>query len=148
MTFTKLHFIVPLCFLGCLEFYLKEGRMLYSIDSSKYIKDIPYLNEYKSWKGRLSDPEYQAIVKELNSRIEGNEIHTSSWMPGADWTDTVFQPIYEKACSCDQELAGKFFGLILWDVILNRDDVWSFGRYELKGIPIRGLTYFKLNQKP
>jgi hypothetical protein len=69
-------------------------------------------------------------------------------MPGSDWSQTVFDPIYSVACQCDEEAAGKFFGLILWVVVKDRPDVWSYGRYEKDGIPIRGLTYFRLDNPP
>ncbi len=39
-----------------------------------------------------------------------------------------------------------FFGLILWQVILEHPDSWSFGRYELGDVPIEGMTYFRINQ--
>ncbi len=71
-----------------------------------------------------------------------------AWIPGSDWTGTVFQPIYEKACKCNREAAAEFFGLIFWAVLLERNDVWSFGRYEKDGIPIGGMTYFKFGRIP
>lgn len=122
--------------------------MLYSIESESYIQDIPHRKEFDIWRSHLFDEEYQAIVDELKSRIEGGEIHTSSWIPGSDWTDSVFEPIYERACRCNEEAAAKFFGLILWAVLLEHQDVWAFGRYEKDGIPIEGMTYFKLNRIP
>jgi hypothetical protein len=29
---------------------------------------------------------------------------------------------------------------------MDRPDDWSFGRYEKDGIPIRGMTYFRINR--
>lgn len=120
--------------------------MLYSIDNDDPIKDIPHRHDYDIWRRRLTDQEYNAIVEELNQRIETDEVHTSSWIPGADWTHTVFQPIYEKACMRDVDAAAKFFGLILWEVMMNRPEEWSFGRYEKDSIPIEGLTYFRVQK--
>ncbi len=122
--------------------------MLYSVDSQSYVSAIPHRSDFDIWRSRLSDQEYEAIVNELRSKIECDEIHTSSWIPGAIWTDTVFQPIYEKACRYDPEAAAKCFGLILWAVLLEDDDVWGFGRYEKDGVPIEGMTYFKLGRRP
>jgi hypothetical protein len=119
--------------------------MLYSIESKSEITSIPHAQDYTQWRSRLTDAEYAAIVAELDSRIEGTEVQTSSWIPGADWTGTVFQPIYEKACRRDEDAAARFFGLIVWDVFMQHDDWWAFGRYEKDGIPIRGLTYFKID---
>ena len=70
--------------------------MIYSIDSQKYIHQIPHAADFQRWRSKLTDDEFGAIQSELNSRIDGGEIHTSSWMPGSDWTGTVYDPIYAK----------------------------------------------------
>ena len=119
--------------------------MLYSIESENYIDNIPHQKDYERWRERMADEDYKAVYEELSSRISGSEIQTSSWIPGSDWTGTVFQPIYEDACEFDQDAAAKFFGLILWQVILESEEVWSFGRYRLGTIPIEGLTYFRVD---
>ena len=119
--------------------------MLYSIDSGKEITRIPYLRDYKRWRSRLSDTEYDAIRKELMLQISGSEIKTSSWIPGSDWTGTVYQPIYDKACDQDVNASAKFFGLIVWRVFMDHDEWCSFGRFQLGNIPIDGLTYFRID---
>lgn len=96
---------------------------------------------------KLNSKDYQAIVDELNSRIDGSDINTSSWIPGNDWTGSVFEPLYH-ACNQNIEASGLFFGLLLYDLMMNRPDVWGFGRYEKDGIPIKGMTYFKLKNIP
>ncbi|MFW6016750.1 MAG: hypothetical protein ACOCRK_09960 [bacterium] len=122
--------------------------MLYSLKTNSYIKEIPYKKEFDVWKSRLTEEQYNSIVDELNNRIDNDEIHTSSWIPGSDWRGTVFQPIYENACNKNVEAAAKFFGLILYQVIIDREEVWSFGHYDKDGVPIKGLTYFKLDKVP
>jgi hypothetical protein len=119
--------------------------MLYTIDSDSEITKIPHRREFERWRSRLTDSEYQAIVDDLNSRIDGTEIQTSSWMPGSDWSGTVFQPIYEKACEFSETASGLFFGLIVWVVFMDRPEWWSFGRYEKNGMPITGITYFQIS---
>ncbi|MDR9839380.1 hypothetical protein [Herbaspirillum huttiense] len=118
--------------------------MLYSIDKQEYLRDIPHQDSYVRWRSRLTEKEYLAIAAELNSKIEGDEVHTSSWIPGDDWRGTVYEPIYEKACLRDASESGKCFGLFLWVVLQERSDSWAFGRYEKDGVPIQGLTYFKV----
>jgi hypothetical protein len=122
--------------------------MLFSIDRDEYVTTIPYHKDYARWRSRLTDDEYQAIEDELLSRIDGAEIHTSSWIPGNDWSGTVYDPIYQKACQQDAMESGKCFGLFLWVVLMNHPDTWAFGRYEKNGVPIHGLTYFKLGCPP
>jgi len=120
--------------------------MLVDINTQKPIVRIPHSREYDVWKRQLAqlDPTaFKTIFDALNRRVSGYRVHTSSWIPGRDWNGTVFQPIYD-ACQ-DQETAAKFFGLILWEVIMSRKgETWSFGRYEKDGIPIRGMTYFRV----
>jgi len=60
----------------------------------------------------------------------------------------VYDPIYH-ACGNSKEASGLFFGLILFNILMNRTDaVWGFGRFKKDGVPIRGTTYFILNNPP
>jgi len=121
--------------------------MLYSVDTGKYVKVLPHKREFDKWMKKLSEDKYDAIIDELNGRIDGSDINTSSWMPGNDWTGTVFEPIFE-ACGKNIVQSGLLFGLILFDLMIKRDDVWGFGKYEKNGIPIKGITYFLLHNPP
>ena len=122
--------------------------MIYSIDTKSEVTDIPHRTEYDIWRKRITDQEYNAIMAALNEKIQGDDIVTSSWIPGSDWTNTVYEPIYFKACRMNEDQAAMFFGLLLWEAVLNRPDYWSFGRYEKDGNPIEGMTYFKLTTPP
>ncbi|MBI4502823.1 MAG: hypothetical protein HY700_16885 [Gemmatimonadetes bacterium] len=119
--------------------------MLISMDTGKKVKRIPHRVDYERWISRLTTQELDDIRAELTRRITGGEVHTSSWIPGSDWRGTVFQPIYERACNKDERAAALCFGLILWVLMMDRPDRWSYGRYEKNGIPIEGLTYFRLD---
>ncbi|MEH6471013.1 MAG: hypothetical protein V7752_07165 [Halopseudomonas sp.] len=121
--------------------------MLYSLDAGKEIKTIPHKKAYIRWRSRLSEADYAAIFEELSDKINNTDIQTSSWIPGANWAGTVFEPIYSEACENDPVAAAKFFGLLLWEVMLNDDSCWAYGRYEKDGIKIDGLTYFTVDSK-
>jgi hypothetical protein len=99
--------------------------VLYSVASKEYIDDgyIPHRASYDAWRKQLTPAEYDAIFDELDRRVSKGDVHTSSWIPGANWMGTVFQPIYDKACHYDEEAAAKFYGLILWHVMLERDEL-------------------------
>ena len=99
--------------------------MLYSTETKTYIKKIPYKTDFDRLRNKLSDNEYRAICDELNQKIDGDEIHTSSWILGSDWSGTVYDPIY-RAANEDEELAGKYFGLIMWVVMMNHPLTWSW----------------------
>ena len=122
--------------------------MLWSPDSKKYIRDIPHQSFYDTCKKRLTTHEYQAAYDALSARVASDQILTSSWIPGHDWTGTPYQPIYEIACQKNEDAAARFFGLVLWHVLLDRSDAWAFGRYEKNNMPIAGMTYFRLDSTP
>lgn len=117
--------------------------MLYDINSQQPINKIPHILDYQRWRTRLSQTDYDRIAEALNEIADSNQIITSSWIPGSDWTGTPYEPIYY-ACLEDDHNAALFYGLILWEVMLNREEAWACGRYEKAGIPIDGLTYFRI----
>ena len=122
--------------------------MLYSVDSGTYIKSLPHKRQYDAWRKRISDNDYDAICEKLMSYFDQSEVNTTSWIPGNDWTDTVYEPIYH-ACGDNAESAGLFFGLIVFKMLMDNDErVWSFGRYKKDEIPIKGMTYFTVKQPP
>ncbi len=114
--------------------------MLYDIDRRR-ITLVPHEDDYRRWRAALPDADFQAIWKELDSRVGQGDILTSSWMPGHDWSKSVFEPIFQTACRQSFEKAGWFFGLILWDVIMNREEARCFIKDPDGGI--KGTTYFR-----
>jgi hypothetical protein len=90
----------------------------------------------------LTSGEYDDLLKLLSDRISGDQILTSSFIPGSDWTNTPYQIIYEKACECNEQHAAWFFGLILWDVMIRHSDTWSFVKSTQPNI--KGTTYFRV----
>jgi hypothetical protein len=120
--------------------------MLFAIGAGepKRITSLPRHDFFELCRSRLSLERYQTIKNELHARIQGGEVHTSSWIPGSNWEETPFQPIYETACGQNHDLAGRFFGIVLWEVMMEREEAWAFGRYEKDGVPIEGMTYFRV----
>jgi len=117
--------------------------MLFDIDTDKLVTSQPYANEFRTWRTRLSTSEFDAIVDKLNSMIDGDEIHTAGWMPGNNWSGSVFEPIYIKACGGNEAESGLCFGLFVWHVFQNRADEWYSGKFEKDGVPIKSRTYFR-----
>lgn len=116
--------------------------MLYSIEREKYVKELPHRNDFKVWRSRLSDADYERVVEAIGAAIGDDEVSTAGWIPGRDWTGTPYEPLYY-ACGRDTEQAGRFFGLIVFKLLMEREDrAWSFGRYEKNGVPITSMTYF------
>ena len=114
--------------------------MLYTVDLKKITK-IPHENDYDRWRRQLSDTDHKAVMAELEKAFDGEEVQVSSFIPGSDWTGTPYQPIWE-ACGRDDAMAGLFFGLLVWEHVMVRPDVWSFLKYDEGNV--RGMTYFRI----
>ena len=118
--------------------------MIIDINTGKENKVMPHSNNFYSWMDKLDYDKYEKIVGVLNTMIDEDEIHTSGWMPGSNWIGTVFEPIY-LAMEKNEKKAGLFFGLIVYKVFMDRSDTWACGKFELSGINIGSLTYFRVN---
>jgi hypothetical protein len=121
---------------------------LFDLETRKRVMRVPFADVYALIRRRLAQAEIDAIWDVLNAKIDGDEIHTAGWMPGADWSGTVYWPIYEKAARYNVDLAGRLFGLMVWDVFMHRPENWITGRFEKDGEPIGSRTYFRDRSSP
>ena len=128
--------------------------MLFTQDKQR-VTEIPHPREYRVWRARLTDAEYDGLIAAVTKRIDTGvdlgasritigapHIITSSWIPGHDWTGTPYQVIYEKACLEDENQAALFFGLVVWHAVMLHPESWSFGKYHQNDI--LGTTYFRV----
>ena len=113
--------------------------MLFSIDG-KQIVSVAYEAEFKKRMKFLNDTDYKKIIDELNRVIKSGDVHTSSWIPGSDWRNTIYEPIWI-ACQKNDVLAAKFYGQILYKVMMDRPENWCFGDFS----HAKGKTYFKIH---
>lgn len=122
--------------------------MLIDLETGRTIDWIPFQKDFELIRERLAE-DFDVVVAEINRRIanSGDEIVTAGWLPGSDWTDTPFWPIYERAARRNQDLAGKFFGLLVWHVVMEHPGTWASGRYEKNGRDIGSRTYFRVDLK-
>jgi len=123
--------------------------MLVDFYSHKPITGSWFPAQFQAWKARLTVAEQTAIMAEINRLIDANKaqgraIATTSWMPGADWRATPFQPIYDKATRMNPIQAAQCFGLFVQEVFLNRPETWTSEHLEKDGVPIAGRTYFEV----
>jgi hypothetical protein len=117
--------------------------MLIDMMTGEPITSVPYGTEYRLFMSRLSHEEIAAIKTALNAKIDGTEIQTAGWMPGNDWEGTPYQPIFERAARHDFNAAARCFGLMVWEVFMERPERWTSGRFEKDGEPIGSRTYFQ-----
>ncbi len=125
--------------------------MLYALygGNVKQITDIPRNRRafFNTMIRNLSDDDYAKIIDALNKYFdEVEKVGVSSFVPGSDWTGTVYEPIYY-ACNENVEYSGYFFGLILWKVMIERPDYWGFDSAKGHFInrEIRGTIYFRID---
>jgi len=65
-------------------------------------------------------------------------------IPGEDWTMKVWAPIYH-ACRCSEENAGYFFGLIVWEFLVqDKNRCWMFKPAAKDEEDVLGMTYWKI----
>jgi hypothetical protein len=122
--------------------------MLVDVMSGKRITRVPFDRDYRIFISRLDAGELAAVKAQLNSMIDGTEVQTAGWMPGSDWTGTPFQPVYEKAARYDPDAAARCFGLIVWEVFMERPETWGSGRFEKDGRDLGSRTYFRIDRDP
>jgi len=100
----------------------------------------------------LTPSEIRSIENEIDRLIDeglakGTEVQVAGWMPGADWTGTVWDPIYQKACGRNVTAAGYCFGIFVWKAFMDRPDTWSFvgDAVKMDGTPIQSKVYFRID---
>ena len=122
--------------------------MLFSINENdqqlKQIQRVPHEQKFQEWCDRLTNSQLETIRSTLQTMIDEDEVHTSTWMPGNDWTETPWFPIYEDACDNNFEDAAKCFGIFVWEAFMNHPASWSFIRLDMSGRQFAGLTYFRI----
>ncbi len=123
--------------------------MLFPI-RGKQIIDIPHRRraDFKAWRDNLADSDYKAVLEAINeyvNAVEQDKPFISSFIPGSDWTDTVYQPLYI-ACGQSVEQAGWFFGLIVWQVMIDHEENWVFKPAD-EDDDVLGTTYWRRNRQ-
>jgi hypothetical protein len=116
--------------------------MLYNLEDD-LVKHVWHKDFFDACKSRLSKKEYQDMVDELNNIIQEKldskeDVLVASFIPGSDWSDTVWEPIYSQACGYDEEYSAQFFGLLVAQVLIDREEKWYFLRQDIA----KSMVYF------
>ena len=115
--------------------------MLYNIDG-KDVTRIPHRQQYDKCRAILSDEDYYRAVDAINKYINTKDVFISSYIPGPDWTNTPYHPLY-LACQQNADRAGLFFGQIVWDTVMKREDDWCFLPADKDFDDVIGMKYFR-----
>ena len=101
--------------------------MLINIDDFSRITTVAHEKEFNAWKKKLTDDEFKSIVDYINKEI-----------------DEILEKD-EKVTDFFDDLAALFFGSMVWYVVMNRDENWGCGKYNVvKNRDIQSMTYFLL----
>ncbi len=123
--------------------------MLFTIDS-KQITGIPSRRQrdFNTWRRNLAESDYQAVREAINRYVDAvplDKPFVSSFIPGSDWRGTVYDPLF-MACGHSEEQSGWFFGLIVWQVMIDHEEEWVFKPADKEG-DILGTTYWRRNRR-
>lgn len=125
-----------------------DENMLFNI-YGKEIKCVYHKTDFYRMKRNIPTDDMAKLKEKLNILIkkayddinEDKNILTSSWIPGKDWTGTVYESIYKNGAGSDFGLAAKLFGLVLMETFIEQKDDWVFMKAD--NDQISGSYYFK-----
>jgi len=107
------------------------------------MKKIPHDEEFKKWRKKISAEEYRIAVDAIKELIKSKDgVFNSSHLPGKNWAGTPFEPLY-RACGKSEQQSGYFFGLMVWEVMMELDDKWFFKPTDKDSGDPLGKTYFR-----
>lgn len=121
---------------------------LYDETCTRKVTKRPFAENRRRLEQRLTPEEYEAVCEHIDGLINGagKEIVTAGWLPGADWSRTPLEVLCTKAARHDEDIAAKLFGLIVYLRIMDHEDDWASGRYQVQGRDIGSRTYFKITK--
>lgn len=124
--------------------------MLYDLYGHR-ITEIPRREFYDHYRNAMSDVDYRGVIEAIHGELDqaiaqkGEEaVVKSSWIPGRNWLNTPYHPIY-LACNQDFDQAKLFFGLLFWDAVMQHAEGWRFYKEDDPFKPT-GMTYFRYLQ--
>lgn len=99
--------------------------MLYWKEQGTYIEDFPYQKAFDRWHSRMNDEDYVRITHLIHTIADDSiQIDTILLRPD-EWKDSLYEPIF-LACNGNRKGAMMFLELIIFKVLLEREDKWQF----------------------
>ncbi|SRR5258708_31623423 len=88
---------------------------------------------YVTWLSLLAPADYAVVGDAMNAAIDTRDVVRAQYIVclpghGQEWYP-VYNPVWE-AMGRDHEMAGKFIGLILWEVMSSREEEWIFHKID------------------
>ncbi len=100
-------------------------HVLYWREKEIFIETLPYKKAYDRWRVAIKDEDYQRITN-LISAIADNSMQIDTiFLRPNEWLGSLYEPIY-LACNENRKGTAMFFELIIFKVLLEREDKWQF----------------------
>lgn len=105
---------------------------------------IPNLRQeqWNEWRRNISTEDYEAIARQINNYCNACSVFVSSHIPAKIWGNKLCRPLLE-ACYNNEENADFFFGLIVWQTLIERKDEWYFLLADKDGDEVLGTKYWR-----
>jgi hypothetical protein len=115
-----------------------------SIETKKPITRQPHADVWRLITDRLPPETINNILAAIDAKIgDEEEVKVAAWMPGKNWEETPFQPIYEIAALHDHDLSARMFGLLAWEAFRRRSDEWFTTTTIFPGRDVENRVYFR-----
>jgi len=106
---------------------------------------MPHQKEYDRWRQNLSDDDYKGVIDAIHDALDtardnGAPLY-SSRLPGSNWANTPYMPIY-LACKKDELVAKLFYGQLCWEAVQSHEDDWTVINESRDDDSIGGKIYF------
>jgi len=102
--------------------------MLYDRNQN-LIQGTPHQEFYAHHRAKLSDQDYQMIIKEIHRLMSERDVFAERDIRDQNLQGSVFDPVYQ-ACGGDEKEAGFFFGLLVREAVQQHQDTWYLLREE------------------
>jgi len=115
--------------------------MLYSVDK-KLMTKVPHAQDYETIRGRISDPELAALESAINMALNTADVFRARQLTPNPIQGSVYEPVYN-AVGQLVEPSSKWIGLLIWHVLMERDDSWMFQNADPDD-PEAGKVYWRM----
>lgn len=127
--------------------------MLRWIDSNHNVANIPQMhrNFFDNGRKKMSDSEYKEIKKYINNLIDTisqnrngkTEFIVPGWIVGKTWTNTPLQILYDKIFIRDDESCALWYGLLMYETIIERPELWYCIKTKFNGRDFDQAIYWQ-----
>ncbi len=118
--------------------------MLEDAITGKPITCVPYEDEFRAKRKRMSPDEDEALVAEIRSKLDATAVGkaiAAGWIAGGKWAGTAFMPVYEKVCRYDEEASALFYGIFFMNVVIEHPSLWRRVKLERQKSESESIEY-------